>query len=97
MRLQRRKADRHLLERQPERNQPVHLAQHMQRRGHDLRPDAVARHDDEMRAVGHEAELPFFCGRSDILPAFKIKHSSSCGFGAERACADEDGRARSSP
>ena len=29
------------------------LAQHVQRRRRDLGPDAVARHDDKVRAVGH--------------------------------------------
>ena len=58
MRLQGGKPDRHLLEAEPERNQPVDLAQHVQCRGHDLRPDAVARHDDEMGAIGHDLQLP---------------------------------------
>src|SRR3954466_11791199 len=49
----------------------------MQRRGHDLRPDAVARHDDEMRAVGHDLQLRFsaadHCPRieSNRLPSFR--------------------------
>ena len=46
-------ADHRILEGQPEPQQFVGLAQHMQSRSCDFGADAVALHDDEVGAVGH--------------------------------------------
>ena len=76
VRFQRGKTDRHFFEGQAERNDPIHLAQNMERRGHDLRPDTVARHDDEVRAIGHDARLPIL--RQPTI----VRNRSQTFFGA---------------
>ena len=53
MLLQRIEADYGILERQPEPEQFVRFAQHMQRGGGNLGTNTVALHDDEVGAVGH--------------------------------------------
>ncbi len=52
LRLEGGKADGLLLEAQAELEQPVHLPEHLERGGGDFGPDSVARHDNEVGAIG---------------------------------------------
>ena len=66
VRAQRRQADGDGRERQAEAERAVGGAQHRQRGGGDLRPDAVAFHDDEADRRGRRALIA--CSRIDRAP-----------------------------